>query len=80
MGVRADAYQQVEGFPAVVVSEDHALWRALLAAGYRCRSSVSLRVATSGRLTSRAAGGFADTLAALLADSDFAKDSEDFCA
>lgn len=63
LGVRADAYMSVGGFPEIQLAEDHALWRALMAAGYRCRSSVALRVATSAREQGRAPGGFADTLA-----------------
>ena len=63
LGVRADAYVSVGGFPAIPLAEDHALWRALTAGGYRCTSSVALRVATSSRAHGRARGGFADTLA-----------------
>lgn len=64
LGVRADAYASVGGFAEIALAEDHALWRALLAAGHRCRSSVALRVQTSARLVSRAPGGFADTMRA----------------
>jgi cellulose synthase/poly-beta-1,6-N-acetylglucosamine synthase-like glycosyltransferase len=65
LGVRADAYLAAGGFPPLDVSEDHALWTALHDAGRRCVSSVSVRVATSGRLVGRATGGFADTVARL---------------
>ncbi|MCU1396354.1 MAG: hypothetical protein JWM34_4782 [Ilumatobacteraceae bacterium] len=79
LGVRADAYRSVGGFPSITLSEDHALWRALLAAGFRCRSSVALWVSTSGRLVSRAPGGFADTLAGALGAAGVAE-AEGFCA
>lgn len=69
LGVRADAYLEVGGLPPVDLAEDHALWNALRKGGFVCRSSVSLRVATSGRLTGRAVGGFADTLHKLMANS-----------
>ena len=62
LGIRADAYLDVGGFPLIDLAEDHALWQALRRAGFTCRSSVALRVATSARLSGRAAGGFADTL------------------
>ncbi len=62
LGIRADAYLAVGGFPAVALAEDHALWHALRQAGFTCRSSVALRVATSPRLIGRAVAGFADHL------------------
>jgi cellulose synthase/poly-beta-1,6-N-acetylglucosamine synthase-like glycosyltransferase len=65
IGVRADAYVDVGGWPALSLSEDHALWKALRARGWPCLSDPWLRVTTSGRRDARAAGGFADTLAAL---------------
>jgi len=68
LGIRADAYLAVGGFPPVEVAEDHVLWHALRHAGYTCRSSVALRVATSARLAGRAVGGFADTLRELMGD------------
>jgi cellulose synthase/poly-beta-1,6-N-acetylglucosamine synthase-like glycosyltransferase len=68
LGIRADAYLSVEGFPPVDLAEDHALWQALRHAGFTCRSSVALRVATSARLTGRAVGGFADTLRVLMSE------------
>ena len=69
LGIRADAYLSVGGFPSVDLAEDHALWHSLRHAGYTCRSSLALRVATSARLTGRAVGGFADTLRGLMADA-----------
>ena len=68
LGIRADAYLSVGGFPAIELAEDHALWHALRDAGFTCRSSVALRVSTSARLTGRARGGFADTLRDLTID------------
>ena len=73
LGVRADAYMSVGGFPSIALAEDHALWRALTAGGFRCRSSVALSVSTSGRLVGRARGGFADNLRALT-DGDLTRD------
>lgn len=67
LGIRADAYVQVGGFPTIELAEDHALWHALRRAGFTCRSSVAIRVATSARLAGRATGGFADTLRELVA-------------
>ncbi|MDP2292837.1 MAG: glycosyltransferase [Actinomycetota bacterium] len=60
LGIRADAYVSVGGFPPVPTAEDHALWHELRRAGFICRSSVALRVATSPRLIGRAVAGFAD--------------------
>ena len=67
LGIRGSAYLSVGGFPRVDLAEDHALWQALRAQGFDCRSSVALRVWTSARLIGRAAGGFADTLRDVLA-------------
>ena len=67
LGIRADAYLSVGGFPSVTIAEDHALWHKLRTAGFICRSSVGLRVATSPRLIGRAVAGFADHLHNLMA-------------
>lgn len=67
LGIRADAYLSVGGFPSVTIAEDHALWNELRTAGFICRSSVALRVATSPRLIGRAVAGFADHLHNLMA-------------
>jgi hypothetical protein len=64
LGVRADAYLAVGGFPPVGAGEDAALWRALAAAGLPTASPTSVRVRTSGRLHGRARGGLADLLRA----------------
>jgi len=66
MGVRADAYLAADGFPHIGVAEDHALWNELRRQEYRTISPLNVRVSTSARLTGRAVGGFADTMAAML--------------
>lgn len=66
LGVRADAYLAVDGFPVGAgAGEDHGLWRQMAAAGYRLEHPTSLRVRTSARLHGRAEGGLADLLRAL---------------
>jgi hypothetical protein len=69
LGVRADAYAAVGGWPTRSSGEDHGLWDAVRAAGYRSASPRSLVVTTSGRAVSRARGGFADGLNELAAAS-----------
>jgi Glycosyltransferase like family 2 len=68
LGVRADAYVSVGGFPPDGPGEDHGLWRRLDEAGYRLTCPTTVRVRTSARLRGRAAGGLADLLRSL--DSD----------
>ncbi|MEU6394041.1 glycosyltransferase [Streptomyces sp. NPDC046939] len=65
LGVSADAYTAVGGFPPVPVSEDHGLVDALDAAGRRVLRTADCPVTTSGRLNPRARGGFGDHLAGL---------------
>jgi hypothetical protein len=65
LGVRADAYVAVGGFPPDGVGEDHALWRRLRAAGYVLAQPVGIRVRTSARLRGRADDGLAGLLRAL---------------
>ena len=67
LGVRADAYISVGAWRNVALAEDHCLWSRLKAAQWPTLSTADLVVTTSGRLTGRAAGGFADTLRAKLA-------------
>ncbi|GAY08021.1 glycosyltransferase family 2 protein [Pseudonocardia sp. N23] len=62
LGVRADAFQAVGGFPVVAAGEEHALLAALRGAGRRIVTPVGLRVRTSARTHGRAAGGLADLL------------------
>ncbi|GAB3722014.1 glycosyltransferase family 2 protein [Nocardiopsis nanhaiensis] len=66
LGVRASAYTDVDGFPPLPCSEDHALVSALEAAGHRVRCPRDLAVVTSARTDSRAPGGFGDYLTRFL--------------
>jgi len=68
LGVRADAYLAVGGFPADGSGEDHGLWQRLAAAGYTLAQPVGIRVRTSARLRGRADGGLAGLLRALHRD------------
>jgi hypothetical protein len=65
LGVRADAYVAVGGFPPDGPVEDHGLWRRLYEAGYRLACPTAVRVRTSARRRGRAAGGLADLLRSL---------------
>ncbi|MHA6765213.1 glycosyltransferase family 2 protein [Streptacidiphilus sp. PAMC 29251] len=58
LGVRADAYLAVGGFPPLAVGEDRALIAALERAKYRVHASADARVITSARRDPRAPGGF----------------------
>lgn len=62
LGVRADAYLAVAGFPPDGVGEDHGLWQRLQAAGYTLERPTALRVRTSARLHGRATDGLAGLL------------------
>jgi hypothetical protein len=66
LGLRADAYVEIGGWSLLGLAEDHCLWRRLRQNGWRVASPTNSVVTTSGRLTGRAAGGFADTLSRLL--------------
>ena len=68
LGVRADAYLAVGGFPPDGAGEDHELWQRLAAAGYTVAQPVGIRVRTSARLRGRADGGLAGLLRALHRD------------
>lgn len=71
LGVRGDAYFAAGGFPSIALSEDHVLWNELRRQRRRCVSPLDVVVHTSARPTGRAAGGFADTLAAaMLSDEE----------
>jgi cellulose synthase/poly-beta-1,6-N-acetylglucosamine synthase-like glycosyltransferase len=63
LGVRASAYLEVGGWPAVAVNEDVSLVAAL--AGRRIARTAAHPVVTSARTDPRARGGFGDTLVAL---------------
>jgi hypothetical protein len=65
LGVRADAYLAVGGFPTDGSGEDHGLWARLRLADYPVVSSATSRVTTSARLHGRAEGGLADLLRTL---------------
>jgi glycosyltransferase involved in cell wall biosynthesis len=65
LGLTADAYRAVGGFPHLDVGEDRALVRALEASGHRVLRTPDCPVLTSARLRARVRGGFADHLAAL---------------
>ncbi|WP_329042192.1 glycosyltransferase family 2 protein [Streptomyces sp. NBC_00178] len=69
LGVRADAYLRVGGFPALTAGEDHALVAALQAHGYQVLRTRRFPVLTSARLAARARGGYADHLAQLVRDA-----------
>lgn len=65
LGVRADAYLAVGGFPGAGSGEDHGLWRRLHVAGYHLEQPTDLRVRTSARVHGRAEGGLAGLLRSL---------------
>ncbi|WP_328540459.1 glycosyltransferase [Streptomyces sp. NBC_00344] len=69
LGVAADAYRSVGGFPALPVGEDHALVSALVRGGHRVLRTPGCPVETSSRLHPRAVGGFGDQLARLAAET-----------
>ncbi|MFC4948165.1 glycosyltransferase [Pseudonocardia sp. GCM10023141] len=75
LGVRADAYLAVGGFPWHGSGEDHGLWERLRAAGYPLEQPTGVRVLTSARLRGRAAGGLADLLSGLDATDETAADA-----
>lgn len=66
LGVRADVYLRIGGFPPLTVGEDRALVDALAQVGARLAHDGSLTVTTSARVSSRAPGGFSDYLTALV--------------
>lgn len=68
LGVAADAYRSVGGFPPVPLGEDQGLVDALDAAGHRVLRTAECPVTTSSRLHARASGGFGDYLARLAAE------------
>lgn len=51
----------------IALAEDHCLWSRLNAGKWPTLSTSDVVVTTSGRLTGRAMGGFADTLRAKIA-------------
>lgn len=74
LGIRADWYRRVGGFPPVARDEDVALAVAVGAAGGRIERTGASPVLTSARLTGRAPGGMAGYLRRLHSDADGAID------
>jgi GT2 family glycosyltransferase len=70
LGVRADAYERVGGFPALPVAEDRALVGALRTAGESVVFRRDLTVRTSARISTRVSGGFSDYLSELQEPAD----------
>lgn len=66
LGVRADAYLSVGGFPALTVGEDRALATALRELRAPTVHAPEVKVTTSARLSTRVNGGFSDYLSALV--------------
>lgn len=62
LGIRGDTYIDVGGWKTVALAEDHCLWRRVKARNWSAISSAASVVTTSGRLSGRAIGGFADRL------------------
>lgn len=65
LGVRADWYRAVGGFPPVACGEDAALAAAVVAAGGRVERTGASPVLTSARTAGRAPGGLAAYLRSL---------------
>jgi glycosyltransferase involved in cell wall biosynthesis len=65
LGVRADAYLRVGGFPALPVAEDRAIVETLRTAGESVVFHGDLAVCTSARVSRRVHGGFSDYLSKL---------------
>ncbi|MFJ7999711.1 glycosyltransferase [Streptomyces sp. NPDC096310] len=70
LGVRAEAYTAVGGFPPLGAGEDHGLVAALSAGRHRILRTSDCPVVTSGRLHPRARGGFGNHLARLALEED----------
>ena len=68
LGLRASAYRQVGGVPALALAEDHALVAACEAAALPIVRTREIPVTTSARRTARARGGFGDLLIGLAAE------------
>jgi hypothetical protein len=70
LGVRADAYLAVGGFPHDGPGEDRSLWHRLERSGFPLATPARPVVRTSARLHGRAGGGLADLLRSLQAGSE----------
>jgi glycosyltransferase involved in cell wall biosynthesis len=66
-GIRASAYLAAGGFPSLRTGEDHALLRALSAAGIAAKRAGDIAVQTSARRHARAPWGFSHLLGTLTA-------------
>lgn len=69
LAVRADAYLDVGGFSHVANGEDQALVDSLAERGHPLLRTRSIQVTTSGRMAGRAAGGLAEHLSLLDAET-----------
>jgi Glycosyl transferase family 2 len=67
IAIRNDVYNSIGGMPALPFREDTTLVSRAVAAGYRLRHSLDVRVGVSARLEGRARGGMADCLKAWMA-------------
>lgn len=65
LGIRAEVFKRLGGFPDVEVGEDRALVSRARASGYQVIATDTCRVDTSARLQSRVEGGFANFLTTL---------------
>lgn len=68
LAFRTEVYRAVGGFEPIPCNEDRRIVARIAAAGGRIARPHALTVAASCRLTGRAAGGMADTIAARAAD------------
>jgi hypothetical protein len=67
LGMRADWWTRVGGFPALATGEDRGVWQRLRDAGAEVLGVTDLGVTTSGRTKGRAPSGLADLLATISA-------------
>jgi hypothetical protein len=65
LGIRADTFRAVGGFPAVPHGEDHGLATRVRDGGFRLVTALDGRVRTSSRTVGRAGDGLAGLLAGL---------------
>lgn len=70
LGVRASAYERAGGIAPLALAEDHAFVAACVETGAVVARVADLPVSTSARSQGRAAGGFADLLVRLAAESE----------
>jgi hypothetical protein len=70
LAVTLEAYRRAGGIPPMPAGEDRAFVEALRRVDARIRHAPEVRVAVSGRIIGRAAGGMADTIRRRLARPD----------